>query len=349
MVTELRLEQKGRRYTLTLTEDRIRITEGKYTHAVMLDMPRSRLRGVGISGSAKGAVLALYVGKKRLSYRLGMNYTMEELDGAFGDIPRFRAPRHTQSMGNGDWRSEEQLEDMRIPMMLLARGLQAAGFGLGVVSLFAPRSRWLVGGMAALLTVCIWAYVTFPAWFTVIPEKERKKEGVRAKVYSITVPFAVYALFTLFDWRLFGMVWQWGPMVRWGCLAAAAGGGLAWGLWKYQRECREHWDYACFMGIGLSLILLWNTCQINHALSRQEPEQVMATVLYTASHSRTRGRRWHSCRVQLEGEELEFRVRRADCEELKTGDRIPILYNEGGLGIAYGWLDSEAWNAMKGT
>ncbi len=340
------LEQKSRAYTLTLEASRLCIREDQYPHAVVLDIPKSQLRGVGIGGSSMGAALALYCGKKRLTYRLGANYTMEELDEAFRGIRRFRAPSHTQSVGKADWRTMAQREEQRIPMGLLARGLQLAGFGLPLWFAQRPRGAGVFLGLLLLMGVCLGTYLAFPAWFTVIPEKERKKAGIKARVYSILSPFFLYVLnYVLLLSRTFGYIWQWRPVLIWFAVAVAVGVLLGVVLWRFGRECREHWEYAWYVGVFACLFVTLNLGIVNHALSPQEPEQVIATVQARDVH-RHRANRWYACTVEMEGQELQLTIGRETYEALETGSPAPIYWNEGALGIHYGWFDHEKWDAV---
>ncbi len=242
-----------------------------------------------------------------------------------------------------DWRSARQEKRVLRLLEILSAGLCLAGVVCAWGLHFHGTNGWFTLASLALIPLCLGVYLAFPAYFSMVPEKERGNYGVMAPVMHPLLPLILTAFGLLLGGGTFGLAWSWRGFAPAAGVTAAVSAAIVLLLRRFAPECREHWDLAWLAALVIGLMLLLEIPRINHHLAPEPPEQTLVVVQQLKS-VRRQGKR---CVFHTQaGEEISLPIPGWAYSAMEEGDQVPVFLNRGFFGIPYAWFDNETYTQM---
>lgn len=304
---------------------------------------RENLRGVGIGGSEAGCPVVFHLTKGKREFAFSDDYEMDTVERFFQGIPRFQPPQSIRkNRSKQDWRVNEQVESVRKRMNTLGLAAQILSYAAGFGVMFASFNRWAIAAALLMLAADLGLYLAYPAYFTILHDKDYRASGYRAKVRDMGMPTAFCCLgLTVRGMTDFYLFFEPKELVMVAVVCIAL--GIL--LWRFSRECRDHKMYIVLWVLAAALFTGPCLAEVNYLLDLDDPQGRMYTVVELERTSGRRGRSRYDCVVELEnGETLEVSINARLYEELQPGDRVPVVITEGGLGLRYAYFDLDTYN-----
>ncbi len=242
-----------------------------------------------------------------------------------------------------DWRFAKQEEGVGKKLKILCAGLCVLGGICAWGLFFHGLNKWFTIGSLVLIPICLGLYIAFPAYFSLVPDKEHQKYGVLAPVMNPLIPMMLSIIGLLLGGGTFGLAWTWKNAVLPVASMAAIASIVALLTRRFAPECWEHGNLSWIAGMMIGLILLLEIPGVNHLLAPEPAEQT----LVIAQEVRTARKRGARCVFLTEaGEEIDMPIPHWAYRAMSVGDHVPVFLNEGFFGIQYAWFDNETYTQM---
>lgn len=237
---------------------------------------------------------------------------------------------------SSDWRVDAQNERTRRKIDIAASVLQTLCGLVCLGLLLTDRSKVLIAADLLLMVLCMGVYLAFPGYFTMMDEAQYKKRGGRAKVRSMNLPLIFCLLGLLFEGG-YGITAD----TAFSCLGWYVTIGVLVGflVYRFSRECREEFDYTCWIALGTAAVLFIGFPAINYLLS---PDQLETASLEVEKLSVSNGRgpdKYYAEVVTEDGETLRIRIPLQTYAELSVGDPLTVRVGESWFGFDFGLYD----------
>lgn len=234
---------------------------------------------------------------------------------------------------SSDWRVDAQNERTRKNMDILASVVQTLCGLVCLGLLLTDRSKVLIAADVLLMLLCMGLYLAFPGYFTLLDEEQYEKRGGKAKVRSISLPLIFCLLGLLFE-------------DGYGITADTAFSFLGWYVaigvlvgflvYRFSRECREEFDYTCWIALGTAAVLFIGFPAMNYLLSSGQMESAQLEVESLRERDSRGPTRYYAEVVTGDGETLLIRVPLETYERLSLGDPLTVQVGESWFGVDFG-------------
>lgn len=297
-----------------------------------LTLHRADLLGVGIGGGLAGDILVLHTRDKKLRYVFSDDCSEEEMTDLFDGIKRMQPPKNSKSSKlKKDWRTNQQDEKLRDTLKGVGLLVNAAAFLCLAGALLDGRNHpiWYTLGLLVAV-VAVTLYLCFPLYFSLLGEKEYRRQRYRAPVTHLV--FAAGASLFALLLRTFA-VFHFG--FRLFFLCGIGGAVLIFFLfYGFSREMRDNLLTLFCLSLYAGMLVFAAACHLNCFLNFDELPPQPYEVLEKASVG--------SCIVEINGEEADLDLPLALHDAVQIGDSVMVVHDRGFFGAEYAYVVEKA-------
>lgn len=289
-------------------------------------IPQNTIRGVSVGGCCAGDSVYLYPkdGKRR-KFQLRVNHQQEQVDGFFGDMPRFEAPvDKTQEKWNDQlWRrkgrDQQTFEKCRYVPWLFS--LISLLFHIGFI--MNRTLGWFVGCLFSA-AVPVMMTIRYPCYFTLLKGRGKKK----ADAWDLKVPLLIHIFVMLI------MPWlNW--LDGWMFLKVSVLCGILGILiLLFSEEFRREKFALVVVFFVAGLAGCSAVGQINR-LADDSPAREYVVVAQDVYQKSGKGTSYYCVVTIPEYGEVKLHISQALYQELDDGDPVLVVCRDGALGIEY--------------